>query len=661
MSGDIMNHSAITNKIYSILRNEPQNQFSESLNNYSLYHSEKITPDLLEMVWDRAMDGMLLTDSDGICVAVNASFCSMVNMQEKELIGLPFTVFLDSSVNRKQVFDEYRECARTGNFPKKYEKNLLLSSGQSIFVEIMTSTMVDEAQEMFVLTEFRDIGERKQWEQSTHQSEQRYRSLFENSVLPIYESNVDGKFTNANVALLKLLGYDTFDELLSLNLETDVYVNPDQRLKLFEELDRNGLHKPFELILKRKDGSRIIVLAHSRVLRNEQDEVVGFEGALENITERKEMEHQILLQVKNLETAREELTKLNAQKDKILAIVSHDLRSPFSSILGFCDLLKNEYHTLSDKEKIEYIGFINDAAVQQLNMVNSLLDWSRVETGRIRLKFQQLNVGTIASEIMTSLLGLAKKKNIELCMTVPQTTIVNADEQLLRQLLTNLVGNALKFTPSNGTITIGLKEDSDEQLVLHVSDTGIGIPEKDLKKLFKVEEKYTRQGLQGEVGTGLGLPMCYEIMKKHHGSIEAVSEEGHGTAFILTFQRHIKSGCKKVLIVDDQKGNRMILSRFMKRISEDSETLFAETGKEALEMMDSETPDLIITDFHMPTMDGLELIRRIRNDERWKSIPVILISGADVEYYGDTDALTKILRKPVAYNELNEVMDKIKF
>ena len=256
---------------------------------------------------------------------------------------------------------------------------------------------------------------------------------------------------------------------------------------------------------------------------------------------------------------------------------------------------------------------------------------------------------------------MAKKKNIELRSTIPANTFVNADEELIRQLLSNLVGNALKFTPSNGTITVELKEDSNAQLILTITDTGIGIPAEDLKKLFKVEEKYSRKGLQGEIGTGLGLPMCYEIMKKHHGSIVAESNEGKGTTFTLTFAKKIKSECKKVLIVDDQKGNRLILSRFLKRISEDSETIYAETGEEALELMKTIQPDLIMTDYHMPTMDGLELIRRIRTDDATKNIPVILISGDQMDRHGIADPMTKILQKPVAFNGLKEVMEGIQF
>ena len=660
-NGGYMNESSVSGKVHSILQNQPQSDSPETIHNYLHYRSEKISYDLLEMVWDRTNDGMLLTDSDGMIVAVNEAFCTMVNMRESELVKLPFTVIYDRNMDRRQIFEEYKINVTNNSFVQKYEKRLALSNGQSLYVEVLTSMLTDEANETFVLTEYRDINERKRWESSLHQSEFRYRSLFENSILPMYQSTVDGKFLNANVALLKLLGYDSFDELLKLNIETDVYVNSQHRNKLLENLQNGDGGKAMQLELRKKDGSRIIVLAHSRTLHDDHQSVVGFEGALEDITERTMLERQLQANIKKLENTQEELTKLNTQKDKILAIVSHDLRSPFCSILGFCDLLKSEFSTLTDKEKLDYVGYINEAAMQQLNLVNSLLDWSRLETGRVRMKFQPVSIAKAAGDVMNSLLGLAMKKNITFRLGIAPEATVNADEQLVRQLLSNLIGNALKFTSSGGTIAVDVKEDSALQTVVTVSDTGIGIPEEDLKKLFKVEEKYSRKGLEGEIGTGLGLPMCYEIMKKHQGSIDASSVEGTGTVFTLTFAKQERTECKKVLIVDDQKGNQLILSRFMKRIAENSETIFAETGKEALELMRTVRPDLIMTDYHMPTMNGLEFLKKIRSDETVKNTPVIIISGDEVDYFIEADPLTQTLRKPIVFTDLKQTMERIQF
>jgi CheY-like chemotaxis protein len=319
--------------------------------------------------------------------------------------------------------------------------------------------------------------------------------------------------------------------------------------------------------------------------------------------------------------------------------------------------LKNEFGSLSDNEKVEYINFIADAAKQQLDLVNSILDWSKLETGRIQVNMSPIDSAALASGTVTSLMGLAKVRNIAVQSTVPAETFIDADENLIRQVFQNLIGNALKFTPAGGSITIGLKENNSDRTILEISDTGIGIPKNEIERLFKIDEKYSRKGLQGETGTGLGLPICHEIMKHHHGSIDVRSEEGRGTTFLLTLPKAKKRTFRNILIVDDVKGNRMILSRFMKRISDECSIHFAETGREALAMLGTVSIDLILTDYHMPEMDGFEFIRSIRSSDTTKKLPVIMISGDRIEYYMQSNALTMILQKPVLFSQLKETIE----
>jgi PAS domain S-box-containing protein len=653
-----MNQSIISAKIFSILQDEPQVQAEESVFNYLHHQKERITPDLLNIIWDRVIDGMLLTDSDGKIVAANTSLCILTGTIESQVVGQPFTVLFDESLDHTVLLDEYRGwIERNIPVPPHRESEIVFANGKRCTVKVLTSILADDADEIFVLTTYRDITRQKQWEESLRQNEQRFRSLFEYSILPMYQSNIEGNITIANKAMVSLLGYGTVEELQMVDIERDIYVNPEQRKIFFENLQSEQSHLPTELELKCKNGSAIFVQAYARILRDEQEAVIGFEGALENITDRKTMERQINSTITNLESTREELTTLNAQKDKILAIVSHDLRSPFGSILGFCDLLKNEFGSLSDNEKVEYINFIADAAKQQLDLVNSILDWSKLETGRIQVNMSPIDSAALASGTVTSLMGLAKVRNIAVQSTVPAETFIDADENLIRQVFQNLIGNALKFTPAGGSITIGLKENNSDRTILEISDTGIGIPKNEIERLFKIDEKYSRKGLQGETGTGLGLPICHEIMKHHHGSIDVRSEEGRGTTFLLTLPKAKKRTFRNILIVDDVKGNRMILSRFMKRISDECSIHFAETGREALAMLGTVSIDLILTDYHMPEMDGFEFIRSIRSSDTTKKLPVIMISGDRIEYYMQSNALTMILQKPVLFSQLKETIE----
>ncbi|MDP1676814.1 MAG: PAS domain S-box protein [Bacteroidota bacterium] len=612
--------------------------------------------DILQLVWDNTSDGMRLTDSDGIIVAVNSAFCSLIRKTESELVGKEFTVMYSSDVDKNKLRTIYMRNLETGSFQKKYEKSFRLHDDTMIEIEITKTELLDEAEERYLLTEFRDISERKRWERNVQESELNYRSLFEQAVMPMYQSSVEGRFVNANSSMLTLLGYASLTELRNINIDTELYCDLKQREDVVGLMRTNGEIKGKELQLKKKDGSIIHVLLYSRAITVDSGTLTGFEGTLEDITFRKETEEKISKYVDALESMQKELTKLNVQKDKIIAVISHDLRSPLSSILGFCDLLKEEFTTLSDKEKMEFIDYIKESAEQQLSLVNSMLDWSRIETGRIALTFENIDLKNIGNEVIHSLLGLAKKKQIYLENNIPNGSIVNGDVKLLRQVFSNLIGNALKFTPANGVITLSREIETDGTHSICVSDTGVGIPQGELQRLFKIEEKYSRNGLDGEIGTGLGLPLCLEIMKKHGGTITVKSEIGEGTTFALKFPQPVRAGSSRVLIVDDQKGNRLLLSKFISRILSGTEILFAENGEEAEAIAIAKKPTLIFTDYHMPAMNGIDFLRKMRNNSVTKNIPVIIVSGDDIDNQIQYDALTTGLRKPIIFKKLEETV-----
>ncbi|HAP34752.1 MAG TPA: hypothetical protein DCQ28_01980 [Bacteroidetes bacterium] len=615
--------------------------------------------DILQLVWDNTSAGMRLTDSDGIIIAVNSVFCSLIHKSELELVGKEFTVIYSSNADIEELRSQYMRNIETGSFQKKYEKYLHLHDDTTIEIEVTKTELLDDAQERYLLTEYRDITERKRWERNVQESELNYRSLFENAVMAMYQSTIDGKFFNANSSLLKLLGYNSLSELRNINIDTELYVDLKQREEVVEAMRMKGEIKGKDLQLKKKDGSIIHVLLYSRAITVDSGTITGFEGTLEDITFRKEAEERISKYVVALESMQKELTKLNVQKDKIITIISHDLRSPLSSILGFCDLLTEEFPTLSDKEKVEFIGYIKESAEQQLSLVNSMLDWSRIETGRIEMTFEPIDLNIIGSEVVHSLLGLAKKKKIYLENNIPQGSIVNGDIKLLRQLFSNLIGNALKFTPKSGVITLLHRIESDGTISICVSDTGVGIPRGEIKRLFKIDEKYSKKGLNGEVGTGLGLPLCFEIMKRHNGTITVESDLGKGTTFLLKFPQQVPSSSTRILIVDDQRGNRLLLSKFVSRITKSTEILYAENGEEAEKIAIAKQPTLIFTDYHMPDMNGIEFIHKLRNNSVTKNIPLIIVSGDDIDNRIQYDAITLVLKKPINFKNFEKTVKGI--
>ncbi|HWP81894.1 MAG TPA: PAS domain S-box protein [Bacteroidota bacterium] len=592
---------------------------------------------------------------------------SFVNDRSMELTGFTRDELVGSSVDK--VIDP-RDVARIRRFylrqyVRRKERTYLelpirTKNGKQMWLGV---TVV--LQHVYRIPAFiaiaRDISDKKRAEDALVESEQKYRELFNHAVQGMFQSTPDGKLVSANPALLKLLGYDTLEELAAVDIR-DLYVNPVDREILAAMLNEKGYCAGVELQLKQKNGRVITVLEHSRAIRDTSGKVKLYEGILEDITFRKAHEAKLQELFEALQRSERELKELNAQKDKLFSVLSHDLRSPFSSILGFVEILLNEAENVTAEERREFLLYIKEAANSQLALVNRLLEWSRLESNRVKVDIKDTDLSELIARSIIGLMGLARQKGVFVHSTITRKLVVGVDEQLMMQVFTNLISNALKFTPTGGEVRIELTEETGDALKIAVRDTGIGIPKEDLPKLFKIEEKYSRLGLSGEKGTGLGLPMCAEIMQLLNGSITAESEVGVGTSFILTFPKPAKLNAKEVLVVDDDKGVRVLHSRHVKQLLPDATIHQAANGKEALEILERHNPSLVLSDYSMPEMDGQELVARMRGSDQWKNIPVIIITGIDS--VGSREKLlaagaNEVLSKPVNFRELSQVLANV--
>ncbi|MCX6135090.1 MAG: PAS domain S-box protein [Ignavibacteriales bacterium] len=622
------------------------------------------TPDqqaLLESVWENSAEAMRITNAAGIIVAVNDSYCRMVGMRREELVGEPFTVILDSSADPSVLLATYSKRFLDRSVEPVMNRHLRLRNHHEVFVEAINSYIKGTDGSTFVFSIIRNVTTRRIAERALKESERKYHDLFNNAVQGIFQSTVDGKLLSANAALLRMLGYDSIEELASINLE-ELYTNPAERASLTMKLSGQGACSNVELSLRRKDGKTIIVLEHSRAVKDAAGNVVSIEGILEDITERKELEARVQENLSALQDSREMLTQLNRQKDRLMSVLSHDLQSPFTSILGFCEILLNDTEKLTDAERKEFLTYIRNSAQQQLALVKRLLDWSRLETGRITLDIRDIDLQKVVRASVQAHLGTAMNKEIALRSTLPADTCIRGDEAMLTQAFNNLISNALKFTPAHGLISIDLKESADEEWILTVKDTGAGIPAADLKRLFKVEEKYTRVGLRGETGTGLGLSLVAEIIKKHSGSITVESEVGAGTTFTIRLHKLAKPQDEAVLVVDDDQGVRVLHSRYLKRMFPDAQVVQASNGNEAFDYAKKYHPRLIVTDYSMPGMNGFEFLKLVKQDPETKDIPVFIITGKDSADGRESLVLSgaeAVLTKPVSSKELQDAVEGV--
>jgi len=321
----------------------------------------------------------------------------------------------------------------------------------------------------------------------------------------------------------------------------------------------------------------------------------------------------------------EQLVHLNNDKNLFISILAHDLRSPLGVLLGLSDLLTENIRQFNIDKIEKLVNEINQSAQNTFTLLQDLLKWSRVQSGKIPFEPQNLSFTDICKDIIKILNPNAVAKNITINYSVADEINVFADVDMLKAVLRNLVSNAIKFTNNGGAININTEVNSGN-ITISVSDNGIGIEPESLTKLFDISKIHTTTGTAKEKGTGLGLLLCKEFVEKHGGKIWVESECAKGSIFYFNIPYNAESKEKnvlltnsednqiknlKILIVDDNELLRMILYELVKKFGK--EFLYAKTGVEAVAAChDNPDIDLILMDYLMPEMDGYEATRQIR-------------------------------------------------
>lgn len=240
-----------------------------------------------------------------------------------------------------------------------------------------------------------------------------------------------------------------------------------------------------------------------------------------------------------LRTSEAHLKESNLSKDKFFSIIAHDLRGPFNAIIGFSDLLYNDFESLDISEQRTMIKNIHDASLGTFKLLENLLEWSRIQTGRTKPNPENIDLSTISNSSLNFLKPQAEKKNIKLFSGIHFGTIAYCDEYMITTVIRNLISNAIKFTQHGGNIRIW--SNTRENFVeITVADNGTGIPKEIIPKLFSLGETVKTRGTAGEQGTGLGLLLCREFVELNHGTISVSSEPGKGSLFTITLPKQIQ-------------------------------------------------------------------------------------------------------------------------
>ena len=396
--------------------------------------------------------------------------------------------------------------------------------------------------------------------------------------------------------------------------------------------------------------------------------------------ERRNLASKVEIRTKELKNAKDEAEMASQAKSIFLANMSHELRTPLNAVIGLSELL---HSLISNPQYKSYLQSIQSAGNSLLTLINNILDISKIEAGRQNINYTPVNLSTVMGEIEQIFRNKINEKKIDFFVNIDPKLpdAVMLDENRIKQILLNLVGNSLKFT-EKGHIKISAKSANTGQnrvdLFISVEDTGIGIPKSEQKMIFELFEQQSDQIGTKYGGTGLGLTITKKIVELLNGQIEVESTPDQGSTFNITFNdvdisttaaRGTKNNVAdlaslqfkkaKVLIVDDIESNRLFMKEFLEKVNLD--TLTATNGQEAILLAEQHQPDLVLMDIRMPVMDGIEATKKLQQNARTNTIPIVAItaSARPIEKKMMHEiGLVNYLTKPIKINHLANELSK---
>ncbi len=540
----------------------------------------------------------------------------------------------------------------------------------------------------------------------TSLSEKKYRSIFDNSLEGMFQSSYDGNFITVNKSFAEMLGYGKVEELMQLSLLSDIYKDPKERLKLIEILKEKGEVKNYTVTLLKKDGSEIVVRLNDRIVEDDLTGDIHFEGSIQDITKeieeenkRKNVEVNLLDEKKRADKLALEAQKLNIIKSQFLANMSHEIRTPMNGIIGYLTLIEKDVYDSKEEMKQFALG-AKQSAESLLEIINDILDLSKIESGKVKLEEKEIDLNKIIDESVSILLARAEEKGLSIKKIISRGTPLNliGDSTRLRQVFVNLISNGIKFT-SRGAIEVSvyMKEREKDKVVLNIAvkDSGVGIPEEKIGDLFKPFSQVDNSPTRNFGGTGLGLVICKEFVNMMDGEIGVESKKGEGSTFYFTIKlksqkeqklynenelakiyefqggKNIKAVNLKalnpirkkyrILLAEDNIVNQKIAMKILNDYGFNAHAV--SNGFEAIGEAVKGIYDTILMDVQMPGMDGFSATLQIRRLEgNAGKVPIIAITAHAMQ--GDKErcfasGMNEYVTKPISGDELILKIDRL--
>jgi PAS domain S-box-containing protein len=633
---------------------------------------------------------------------VNDKLCDMLAYSRDELLGHSINLIFDA-VEPNFVTKQFAKHKK-GDY-KSFEINWLKKNGQSICTIVSPSNIFDVEGNFkghfMVVT---DITERKQASAAIEHLK-RQNELILNSVGEgIY--GLDKTFSTIfiNPAACQMLGFQA-DELIGKCLhkiihhtKSDGTAYPINECLTCQVVKSGSACHVDDEVFWRKDGTSFPVEYTSTPIRDENAEIKGVVVTFRDITERKQAQEALLKEraslAQKVEERTAELSMTNAElsrsvrlKDEFLANMSHELRTPLNAILARSEILQEEIFGELNEKQMNYVKTIENSGRHLLGLINDILDLSKIEAGQMVLEIEPLFVKSICQASMEFVKELALKKRLQVFTEIDSNVLlIQADQRRLKQILINLLNNAVKFTEEGQTMGLEVVGDKARETVhFTVWDTGIGIANADMNKLFQSFVQVDSRLSRRYEGTGLGLALVRRLTDMHGGNVSVESEIGKGSRFTVSLpwrepnQKEVtipseidntknttaaqivkmNRPAPLILLAEDNESNILSISEYLR--AKGYRVAIACNGKEAYIRALEERPSVILMDIQMPVMNGLEATQKIRADRELANVPIIALTALVMP--GDKEqclaaGVNEYLSKPVPLKSLVELIEK---
>ncbi len=489
---------------------------------YALKKSERE----FRAVTNSVSDVIFETDQNGKVVFMNETWKRITNTEVKDFIGKSiFQALVVADRQRQQdMFDEFvrgeRQAYRT-------ETSLDLGHGQYRAIDVAFSMLrIAEDKSVRVVGTMTDIEKRRRAEMALRETEQRYRAIFENSISGIYQTSPEGRFMSANIALAEILGYSSVDDLLTsvTDVSSQVYVHQEDRATFMQKLLFEGRISGMESEVYRKDGTKIWIAENARIVRSPKGGIQYYEGSIWDVTERRKAEEA-------MRNARIEAEISSRSKMEFLANMSHELRTPLNAIIGFSEIIKDEIMgPMTNNVYKEYAQDIYQSGNHLLKIISDILEVSKIETGNREINPSNFKISKALRSCITIMSGRIEKSGVDFNVQMPDDLPeILAEELSFKQIMLNLIGNAIKFTPKSGRVTVNAFVEDSGEMVIDVEDTGMGMNDEEIQKALKPFGKVDGNFSTMKEGTGLGLTIVQSLVRLHGGKFQLTSQKGVGT------------------------------------------------------------------------------------------------------------------------------------